>query len=91
MTTSISNPIVVPEAGIDLYVAAGAGYASTAGVLVQNVSQTEMVWLTFGATVGARKAGYALGPGESYYDKNGSANCWATSVSGLGKVQVGKD
>lgn len=91
MSTNMSLPIDVGTSYIDLY-AQAAGFASTAGVLVQNISQTEAVWLFFGASAPANvKVGQYLAPGDSYYDKNGSAKAWAMSVSGLGKVMLSKD
>ncbi len=88
---SSSAPISVPLAWADVY-ALTSGYASTAGVLIQNISQTETVWLYFGASAPAGvKQGMILKPGDSYYDKNGSAKAWVMSMSGLGVVTLSKD
>lgn len=90
MTTSAASALDVPVAPIDIY--ARTGYASQAGTLVQNVSQTDTLWITFGASAPTvNKTGLMLPPGVAYSDKNGSANCWAQSMTGSGKVQVSKD
>lgn len=91
MAVSASLPIAVPTAYIDLY-AQASGFASTAGVLVQNISQTDTVWLFYGSSAPSSvKQGMMLTPGQSYYDKNGSANAWAMSMTGLAKVVLSKD
>jgi hypothetical protein len=91
MTTSNSAPILVTEAYVDLY-ARSSGFVSTAGVLIQNVSDTDDIWVNFGASAPTTgKSGNRLGPGEAISDKNGSANCWAMSVTGVARAMLSKD
>lgn len=68
------------------WTAVEGGAASVAGVTWQNVGPDKlMIAFTAAAPVGgATDAVHLLGPGVTWYDRNGSAKVWARSQTSVG-------